>query len=136
MRARHWFLLVPALAALLTAGGCIRSKVKVTSEPSGAIITMNGVNLGTTPVEYPFTWYWYYDFEAEKEGYETAELRRRFRTPIYLIPGLDLIMELIPINIYDTKKVHLELTPKTTRPSPLFDEAAAPAETARSTPGP
>lgn len=134
MRTRHAMLLLPMLAALLVVGGCVRSKVRVTSEPSGAIITMNGVNLGTTPVEYPFTWYWYYDFAAEMEGYETASLRRRFHSPIYLMPGLDLIMELIPINIHDTKKVHLELTPKSSRPLPLFDEAASPAEAARRTP--
>lgn len=79
---------------------------------------MNGVNLGETPVEQPFTWYWYYDFIAEKEGYETAGVRRRFRAPIYLWPGLDLLMEMMPFYVTNTKRVHLELHELDDRPEP------------------
>lgn len=106
--------------ALLLASGCVRSKAIITSEPSGAMVTMNGVNLGQTPVEQPFTWYWYYDFIATKDGYQTTATRERFRAPVYLWPGLDLLMEMMPFYVRDTKRVHIEMAPVDTRPAPEF----------------
>lgn len=118
-------LSIIALASLLPLGGCIRSKVVVTSDPPGAVVRMNGRNLGTTPVTRPFAWYWFYDFEAQKEGFETSTVRKRFSPPFYLMPGPDFFMELIPINIHDTKRVHLVLEPAEPRPDPLFVDRPA-----------
>ena len=110
------------LLALPLAGltGCVRSKMVVTSDPPGATVTKNGINLGETPVEQPFTWYWYYDFVAQKEGYAPAWKRERFRAPVYLWPGLDLVMEMMPFYVTDTKYVHLELQQLDERPRPLI----------------
>jgi len=101
--------------------------VIVTSEPAEAMITMNGVNLGTTPLEQPFTWYWYYDFVATKEGYVADGKRVRFRAPPWLWPGFDLLMEAMPFYVNDTKKVHLMLAPVDTRPAPQFAEESEPS---------
>lgn len=119
-------IVLPLASTLLAAAlgsGCVRSKVVITSEPEGAVVTMNGENLGTTPVERPFTWYWYYDIVASKDGYETKKERHRFKAPVYLWVPLDLIMEAMPFYVTDTKKVHLVLEPAQSRPTPLFDEA-------------
>lgn len=114
------------LLSILTAGltACVRSKVMVTSEPPEATVTMNGVELGETPVEQPFTWYWYYDFIATKEGYETTGLRERFRTPIYLFPPLDLLMEMMPFYVIDRREVHIVLPRLEERPEPVLAEGA------------
>lgn len=112
-----------AAALMLTAmllTGCVRSKVVVTSDPPGADVAMNGVRLGQTPVEQPFTWYWYYDFIATKDGYQPTGQRERFRAPVYLWPGLDLLMEAMPFYVKDTKKVHLVLQPQDARPQPAY----------------
>lgn len=115
----RWGFSLFAFALLLFVSGCgVRSSVIVTSEPSGAMVTMNGVNIGETPVQRPFTWYWYYDFRAEKEGYEPLFQRERFRAPIYLWAGLDLLMEMMPFYVYDTKRVHLVLEEEEDRPAP------------------
>jgi hypothetical protein len=81
---------------------------------------MNGVHLGKTPVEQPFTWYWYYDFEAATAGYDKAERRVRFRAPVHLWPGLDLLMEAMPFFVTDTKKVHFVLDKQDDRPAPVY----------------
>lgn len=106
--------------------GCagVRQKVVVTSEPSGADVTMNSVKLGETPTEIPFTWYWYYDFKAEKEGYHPAYKRERFKAPLYLAPGLDLLMEMMPFHVRDTRHVHLVLEENKSLPAPDFEVAA------------
>lgn len=114
-------VLLCLLPLLLAVAGCgVRSSVIVTSDPPGADVTMNGVNIGQTPVQRPFTWYWYYDFVAEKEGYETLTQRERFRAPVYLWAGLDLLMEMMPFYVYDTKKVHLVLNELDDVPSPVL----------------
>ena len=114
--------LLPLLlaAVMLTAACGVRSKVIVTSEPSGATVTMNGVHLGETPLEHPFTWFWYYDFIATKEGHHPVGERHRFRAPVWLWPVVDLVAEMMPFYVPSTKRVHLELEPIDPRPRPDF----------------
>lgn len=113
-------VLLTLLALLTSSTGCVRSKVLVTTDPPDASVTMNGVNLGKTPLEEPFTWYWYYDFIAEKEGYKQEGVRKRFHAPPWLWPGFDLLMEAMPFYVNDTKKVHIVLEPVDTKPAPVY----------------
>jgi PEGA domain-containing protein len=112
--------LLICLGSLALISGCVRSKVEITTEPPEAEITMNGVNLGNSPVDQPFAWYWYYDFTAAKEGYEPGYKRRRFHAPPWLWPGFDLLMEAMPFYVTDTKKVHLVLEESQDLPDPAF----------------
>jgi len=91
--------------------GCLRSRVIVTSEPPGADVTINNTYRGRTPVTVPFGWYWYYDFNLEKEGYQSLEARERFHTPIWCWMPLDLVAEATPLLLYDTKHRHYVLKP-------------------------
>ena len=91
--------------------GCIRSRVIVTSQPSGADITMNGVYRGQTPITIPFGWYWFYDFEVEKEGFQKLESRERFKAPVWFYIPFDLFLEAMPFRIYDTKRLNYSLVP-------------------------
>lgn len=124
---RLGLLLLPMLAAILLASACgVRQRVIVTTEPSGAAVTMNGVHLGETPLEHPFKWFWYYDFIATMEGYQTTGERVRFRAPVWLWPGFDLLSEMMPFYVPSTKRVHLVLDPVDQRPRPALagvDEA-------------
>lgn len=95
-----------ALLILLAAGttGCIRSRVVMTSEPSGAEVTWQGKYRGVTPIEIPIIWYWHYDYSVKKEGYVPIEKIERFRTaPWFLLP-LDLFAEVIPFPFPDKRE--------------------------------
>lgn len=119
MRCLGTALATLALGAMLAGTtACVRSKAVITSDPPGADVSMNDVHLGRTPVEVPFKWYWYYDFEAELEGYETLVQRERFRPPPYLAFPLDFVMEAMPFVVRDTKRVHLVMGREDTRPAP------------------
>lgn len=93
-------------AVCLLLGGCIRSRVIVTSDPPGARVTMNNVYEGKTPVEVPFTWYWYYNIELQKDGYEPMTVQERFRAPVYFWIPFDVVAEAMPFPLYDTKRRH------------------------------
>jgi len=102
----------------LVLGGCIRSRVIVTSDPAGADVTVNNVHRGKTPVEIPFTWYWYYNFELQKEGYEPVSVQERFRAPFYFWMPIDVVAEAMPFPLYDTKRRHYVMV---TRPPQAVD---------------
>ncbi len=99
------------LLILLLATACIRSRVVITSDPTGADVTFKSMPRGRTPVTIPIIWYWYYDINIEKPGYEPIVTTERFHAPVWFYMPLDLIMEAIPIPIYDTKKRHYVLVP-------------------------
>ncbi len=103
-------VLFPFVCLVFT--GCIRSRVTITSEPSGAEVVWRGKPRGATPITIPFEWYWYYDFSLEKEGYEKKELVERFRTPPWFLMPLDLFAELAPVPISDHRYRHYELKKK------------------------
>src|ERR1041384_4339026 len=86
-------LFVLALPLFLLAG-CAQRTVDITSEPSGALVFLNGQEVGRTPMRYDFTWYSDYDVILRKDGYETLKTHRNISTPLLFIPPLDLIGEL------------------------------------------
>lgn len=87
---------------------------------------MNNVYQGKTPVEIPFTWYWYYDFELKREGYQAMWARERFRSPVYLWMPFDLVAEAMPFPIYDTKRRHYVLVSESENESAGSEANATP----------
>ncbi len=111
-------LLLPAL--LLP--GCVDRKIRVTSDPPGATVWLNDVEIGRTPAEADFTFYGRYDVRLEKDGYEPLWTSRKAGAPIWQWPGPDLIAEAIPLRFDDVVEWHFELTPaleSTTDPETL-----------------
>jgi hypothetical protein len=102
--------------AMLMGSGCIRSRVKITTDPPGANIRFRNVDYGKTPVEIPFVWYWYYDIGIEKEGYEKVETLEYFSPPPYAIFPLDFFSEILPVPITDTRERHYVLKPVVEKP--------------------
>lgn len=78
------------LAAAVLAGGCISRRVSITSEPSGATVTVNDVEIGRTPVEADFTYYGVYDVLVTKDGFEPLRTKARAKAPLYEYPPVDL----------------------------------------------
>lgn len=109
-RRRFVQALIP-LALSLSLSGCIRSRVLITSEPSGAEVQWRGEHRGPTPIEIPFKWYWHYDYSLEKEGYEKVEILERLRTPPWFLMPVDLFAEMIPFPFSDRRERHYVLDP-------------------------
>jgi hypothetical protein len=105
-------LLALMLVVALAATGCIRSIVRVTSQPSDARVTVNYVERGRTPIEIPILWYWYYKIQVEKDNFELIEADERFYAPPWAVPPFDLLAEALPIPIKNTYHRHYVLKPK------------------------
>ena len=105
-----WVL--PVFAGLaLPLAGCLERTVKVTSEPPGAVVWVNNVEVGRTPVETGFTFYGKYDVRLRREGYEPLAVVQDVNAPIYEYPPLDLLAEAAPFTIRTERAWHYELAP-------------------------
>jgi hypothetical protein len=106
---------VPAifvLLLLLLVSGCVgvRRELTVESEPAGAIVYLNGDEVGRTPMTRDFIYYGTMDLKLRKDGYETLEDRPRVWAPWWQVPPLDLVTE--AMSLTDRHKLSYELTPK------------------------
>ena len=71
-----------ALVLLAGLGGCLERRLLITSDPPGAAVSINDVDLGRTPVEADFTFYGGYDVLVRMDGFEPIRERRDIPTPI------------------------------------------------------
>jgi len=117
-------LLISAAVGLVLCG-CVERLITVSSEPSGAIVWLNGEEAGATPMTKPFTWYGAYEVVLRKGGYETLRTTRQIDPPIYQWFGLDFVCEcLLPFEFVDRHEWHFELSAhKAADPDALIERA-------------
>lgn len=91
--------------------GCLERTIRVTSEPSGAMVKLNDVEIGPTPVEAEFRFFGTYDVQLRKDGYEPITSRRKAEAPVHEWIGIDLVAAVIPVNFETKIEWHFELEP-------------------------
>ena len=90
------------LLLLFAFTGCVERTITVRTDPPGALVTVNEVEKGRTPVTFSFTWYGDYRVLVESPEYETLETHQLVSAPIYQWPVLDFVSEvLLPFNFHD-----------------------------------
>lgn len=97
--------------ALGSLAGCLERRVSITSDPVGAIVFINDVELGRTPLEAEFTYYGEYDVRVEKPGYEPLRTHATASAPLYEYPPFDLVATAIPADIETVVPWHFVLQP-------------------------
>jgi len=113
MRPATRTILILASAPLLVASmsGCLHRRINIVSDPPGALVHLNDVQVGLTPVEVDFTYFGVYDVRLSKPGYEPISTSEQASAPVYEWPGVDLLAELIPANITTDIDWSYTLTP-------------------------
>lgn len=85
----------------------------VRSSPPGALVFVDGQEIGRTPVATQFTYYGTRNIRLVKDGYETISVNQKFPTPWYQVPPLDFVSEnLVPQELRDEHVVDFELSPQ------------------------
>ena len=104
-------LLLMLLPLVVAAAGCVgvRRELTVESEPAGALVYINGEEVGRTPLVHPFLYYGTMDVKLRKDGYETLEDAPRVWAPFWQVPPLDLFAE--AFSLTDRHRLSYELTP-------------------------
>ncbi len=103
-------LLLVCLGAL---GACGRQQrtLSVTTEPPGAMVWVNDVQLGRSPCESDFTFFGTYDVRLTLEGYEPIATKAEAEVPFVEQPVIDLIAAAIPGTRRTRIEWHFVLTP-------------------------
>lgn len=92
-------------------GGCLERTVTITSTPPGAVVWLNDVEVGRTPVTTGFTFYGVYDVRLRREGFEPVVTTREAAAPIYEYPPVDFVAEAVPARIRTRLVWDFELVP-------------------------
>ncbi|HEY4330561.1 MAG TPA: PEGA domain-containing protein [Phycisphaerae bacterium] len=101
-----------ALAATASLTGCVERRITIATDPPGAVLLLNDVEVGRTPVSVPFTTYGDYDIRLRYEkNVGTPEspkivryylhTHRETKIPWFEFFGADLISELSPTTVKD-----------------------------------
>jgi hypothetical protein len=102
----------------VVAGGCMTRTGVITSEPSGARVVVNEIEVGVTPCEFDFAYYGTYDALLTLDGHEPARVPLRFEQPWYEFPPIDLAASALPrvsqrgrAGLHTIRREHIVLVP-------------------------
>ena len=106
------------LVLLLLIPGCLRRRMIVRSNPSGATVYIDNQQIGTTPCSTDFIYYGTRELRLVKPGYETLTINQPIPTPWYEIPPIDFVSEnLIPHEIQDYRTLSYNMVPQVIVPT-------------------
>lgn len=109
---RHWILRSALLCLTVATSGCVERRMTIRSEPSNALVVLDGQEIGHTPVSTSFTYYGEREIKLIKDGFETKTIKQTVSTPWYQYPGLDFISEvLFPFRIHDERNYLYTMEP-------------------------
>jgi PEGA domain len=103
-----------ALLMLILSSGCVYRRMTVMSDPPGARLFVNNLEVGTTPCIVPtnaFIDYGNYKFTLFKDGFEPLEVLQPVPPKWYEYPGIDAFTELGPWTVRDHRIFTYQLQP-------------------------
>ncbi len=85
----------------------------VQSNPPGAMVLMEGKEIGLTPTGVDFTYYGTRELTLIKDGYETKTQLVPVRAPWYQWPVIEFFSDnFLPGRVTDRRSVQFEMEPK------------------------
>lgn len=110
-------VLLTGVLSVTVVAGCVRRTMSFNTDPQGAIVHLNDVEIGRTPITVDFTWYGDYDIIYRMNGYTTLVTHHRVKAPWYQLFPLDFFSEvLIPWEIHDHHETPLATLDPTPEP--------------------
>jgi hypothetical protein len=113
-------LLFLLLASLL---GCVKRKIAITSNPSGALVWVNDREVGRTPIAFDFTYYGEYDIRLSLENHEPIMTSAWTQRPIWDAPFVDFVSDVAPVNLESNTLWHFDLEQPRDNPKKLLERA-------------
>jgi hypothetical protein len=112
---RWWraFLLLAALLVISSQPGCVFRRMTINSDPPGALVKLDGEEVGHTPYTGDFTYYGTREITLIKPGYETLTVNQKVSPPWYQYPGVDFFAEnLSPFKVTNRQAFQFHLEPQ------------------------
>ena len=109
---RRGLLLMCVVLLPLFLGGCVERTLMIRSDPPGAQVIVNGVDLGPAPVTLPFQTYGVYDVVLSRPDHHRLRATVPIKPPWYEHVPLDFCAEVLwPFTLRDCHDVTLSMQP-------------------------
>ncbi|WP_339735071.1 PEGA domain-containing protein [uncultured Gimesia sp.] len=90
----------------------------IRSVPTGALVKVDGDEIGYTPASVDFTYYGTREITLTKDGYETQTVMQKVKTPWYQTFPLDAVSDnLLPFEVTNRHEFTYQLQPKVVVPT-------------------
>jgi len=91
---------------------CVERSIQVDSTPRGAMVVLDEVKMGYTPITIPFSHYGVRKIRVEKPGFVKKTVVADIPKPWYETPFVDFVTDVLwPFTIEDNHFFDLELKP-------------------------
>lgn len=113
----RWLTSLCFRGVVMTSGclaltGCVSRRMTIASDPPGALVMVEGQEIGYTPVSVDFTYYGTREFTLVKDGYETLTVQQAVAKPWYQTPGIDFFADnLTPGHVTDRHQFRYAMQP-------------------------
>lgn len=97
----------------LLAVGCVDRRFLVETNAPGAMISVDGKQIGASPADSRWEYAGYYQINAVAPGYQPLTERVWIRPKWYEYPPFDFVAEVLwPFRIEDVRRIQLQMEPK------------------------
>ena len=104
---------VGAITVILMLSGCVSRRMMVYSDPPGALVLLEGKEIGTTPVSVDFTYYGTRELTLVKDGYETLTVQQKVQAPWYQMPVIEFFADnFTPGHVTDRHQFRYAMQPQ------------------------
>src|SRR5262245_856487 len=95
--------------------GCVQRRMTIVSDPPGAVVFVNGRQVGATPVDVPsdlFIYHGDYEIQLWRDGYEPLRVQQPIPPHWYEYPFVDFLADHVwPWNVHDRRVVSFQMVP-------------------------
>jgi len=104
-------VVLPLVLVLLASPACVKKSIGVRSDPPGATVYLDGLEVGQTPVDFiPFDFYGTRQITLHKPGCLSEKRLVRMKAPWYEWFPIDIVSELVvPWTVRDQRTYYFSL---------------------------
>ena len=114
----RWAWLVLAVALVAGQSGCVERRYTIRTEPPGALVVVNGEEIGRAPVSRSFTYYGDRQITLMLDGYQTQHVIQPLKAPWYDNLLTEIITEnVVPITLRDEREFTYAMAPAVVPPT-------------------
>lgn len=106
-----WFTVLTA--CLVMGSGCVSRRMMVYSDPPGALVLLEGKEVGYTPVAVDFLYYGTRELTLIKDGFETKKVLQKVSPPWYQWPVIEFFADNLMLStVTDRQAFNYSLEPR------------------------
>jgi hypothetical protein len=116
-RSDHWrkavhTLVLTGLVAALSGCQSVQRRMTIRSNPPGALVLVDGREIGYTPASVDFTYYGTREITLVKDGYETLTTLQCYEKPWYQYPGVEFVSDnFLPVTVTNRHDITYGMRP-------------------------